>query len=216
MLKHLCEEQPKQWHQYINALLFAYREVPQESTGFSPFELLYGHTVRGPMHILHELWTKEVDSPDVKNSYQYVFELRDRLEKTLEIAQSELRKSQSRYKHYYDRGKRVRKLSEGDQVLVLLPTDHNKLLMQWKGPFKVESVVGRNDYKIKVKGKSKIYHINLLKKYVKRGTEENTDQEDKPKKVKASGSLLQTVCNTIVEPDIDLPTESFTVDDNNF
>ena len=139
------------------------------------------------MHILRELWTKEVDSPDVKNSYQYVFELRDRLEKTLEIAQSELRKSQ--YKHYYDRGKRVRKLSEGDQVLVLLPTDHNKVLMQWKGPFKVESIVGRNDYKIKVKGKSKIYHINLLKKYVKRGTEENTDQEDKPKKVKASGSL---------------------------
>ena len=34
MLKRLCEEQPKQWHWYIIALLFAYREVPQESTGF--------------------------------------------------------------------------------------------------------------------------------------------------------------------------------------
>ena len=57
--------------------------------------------------------------------------------------------------------------------------------------------------------------LNLLKKYVKCGTEENTDQEDKPKKVKASGSLLQTVCKTIVEPDIDLPTENFTADDDN-
>ena len=119
------------------------------------------------MHILRELWTKEVDSPDVKNSHQYLFELHDPLEKTLEIAQSELRKSQSRFKHYYDRVKPVRKLSDGDQVLVLLPTDQNKQLMQWKGPFKIESVVGRNDYKIKVKSKSKIYHINLLKKYVK-------------------------------------------------
>ena len=39
MVKRLCSEQPRQWHRYINLLLFAYREVPQESTGFSPFEL---------------------------------------------------------------------------------------------------------------------------------------------------------------------------------
>ncbi|XP_068227703.1 uncharacterized protein [Palaemon carinicauda] len=44
MLKKLCQEKPNQWHQYINAVLFAYREVPQESTGFSPFEILYGRS----------------------------------------------------------------------------------------------------------------------------------------------------------------------------
>ena len=53
-------------------------------------------------------------------------------------------------------------------MLVLLPTDHNKLLMQWKGPFEVSSVVGLNDYKVKVKGKEKVYHANLLKKYFER------------------------------------------------
>ena len=52
MLKRLYSEQPRQWHRYINPLLFAYGEVPQESTGFSPFELLYGRTVRGPMFML--------------------------------------------------------------------------------------------------------------------------------------------------------------------
>ena len=57
MLKKLCSEQPKHWHRYINALLFAYREVVQGSTGFSPFELLFGRTVRGPMMILKQLWT---------------------------------------------------------------------------------------------------------------------------------------------------------------
>ena len=36
MLKRLCQDQPKQWHRLINPVLFAYREVPQESTGFSP------------------------------------------------------------------------------------------------------------------------------------------------------------------------------------
>ena len=58
MLKRLCSEQPRQWPRYINAVLFAYREVPQASTGFSPFELLYGRTVRGPIQIPKELWTK--------------------------------------------------------------------------------------------------------------------------------------------------------------
>ena len=69
MLTRMCNEQPRQWHRYINPLLFAYREVPQESTGFSPFELMYGRTVRGPMRILKELWTQESQETEVKTSY---------------------------------------------------------------------------------------------------------------------------------------------------
>ena len=57
MLRKMCAERPQDWDRYLNAVLFAYREVPQESLGFSPFELLYGRTVRGPMRILRELWT---------------------------------------------------------------------------------------------------------------------------------------------------------------
>ena len=36
-------------------------------------------------------------------------------------------------------------LIPGDKVLVLLPTDTNKLLLQWKGPYDVTRVVGPND-----------------------------------------------------------------------
>ena len=50
---------------------------------------------------------------------------------------------------------------------MLLPTDHNKLLMQWEGPFEVCSVVGLDDYRVEVKGKEKVYCANLLKKYLK-------------------------------------------------
>lgn len=169
MLRRLCSEQPRQWHRYINALLFAYREVPQESTGFAPFELLYGRSVRGPMHILKELWTKEVDVPEVKTSYQYVFELRERLEETLKIAQEELARSQKKSKLYYDKKAKSRVFKPGDPVLILLPTDQNKLLMYWKGPYKVEEVVGKNDYKVRVGKKLKTYHANLLKLYIDRG-----------------------------------------------
>ena len=63
---------------------------------------------------------------------------------------------------------KVRKFVPGDKVLVLLLTDHNKLLMQWKGPFEVSAVVGLNDNKVRVKGKDRVYHANLLKKYFER------------------------------------------------
>ena len=76
--KKALQDQPKQWHRLINPVLLVYREVPQESTGFSPFHLLYGRSVRRPGTILKELWTKEVNIPEVKSSYEYVTELRIR------------------------------------------------------------------------------------------------------------------------------------------
>ena len=51
-------------------------------------------------------------------------------------------------------------------MLILLPTDLNKLLMQWKGPFEVLERVGATDYKICIReGRTKIFHINMLKQY---------------------------------------------------
>ena len=49
---------------------------------------------------------------------------------------------------------------------MLVPNDHNKLLMQWKGTFEVSAIVGLNDHK--VKGKEKVYHTNFLKKNFER------------------------------------------------
>ena len=71
MLRKMCQEQPCDWDRYLEAVLFAYREVPQASTGFSPFELLYRQTVRGPMQLLKELWTRE-NTSEVHNAYRYV------------------------------------------------------------------------------------------------------------------------------------------------
>jgi len=85
MLKKVCAKRPKDWDRYIEVVLFAYREVRQESVGFSPFELLYGRTVRGPMAILRELWTKEEPSDEVRTTYQYMLDLRNRLEDTCQL-----------------------------------------------------------------------------------------------------------------------------------
>ena len=68
----------------------------------------------------------------------------------------------------YSRRSRLRKLKVGEKVLVLLPTKAYKLLMQWKGPYEVLEQVGEFDYKITIKGKVEVFHINMLKLYVER------------------------------------------------
>ena len=78
---------------------------------------------------------------------------------------------QIKQKAYYDRRARWRKFDVGDKVLLLLPTDSNKLLLQWKGPYEDVEVVNRMDYKIDVNGVVSTYHANMLKQYVERRNE---------------------------------------------
>ena len=49
LLKTYCKEFESDWDDGIPLLLFAVREVVQESLGFSSAELVFGHTVRGPL-----------------------------------------------------------------------------------------------------------------------------------------------------------------------
>lgn len=44
----------KDWNKLLSYIVFTYLEVPQATTGFSPFELLYGEAVQGPLNLLKE------------------------------------------------------------------------------------------------------------------------------------------------------------------
>ena len=62
----------------------------------------------------------------------------------------------------------MRELKPNDQVLVLLPTTHNKLLAKWQGPYKVVRRKGKVTYEVSMPGarnRKKVFHINLLKKW---------------------------------------------------
>ena len=120
------------------------------------------------MTILREVWSGEdTKGNDAIQAYQYVFELRNRLE-TCKLTKENLISAQSRYKKHLDKKTQVRKLEVGDLALVLLPTDHNKLIMHWKGPFSVETKVGFADYKIRIGDNLKVFHLNMLKRYLPR------------------------------------------------
>ena len=80
----------------------------------------------------------------------YIFELREKLEAILELARAELEKAQNKGKYHYDCKAKPRKLQTGDKVLLLLPTDNNKLLMQWKGPYVIQEVSALTTIKSKL------------------------------------------------------------------
>ena len=59
---------------------------------FLPLSYCTGRSVRAPMKILKEIWTGD-DSrqKEVRTTYEYVINLRDKLESTMKIAQENLK-----------------------------------------------------------------------------------------------------------------------------
>ena len=171
MLKKFAQERVQSWDKFLPYLLFAYREVPCESTGYSPFELLFGRTVRGPLSVIKESWLgKEIKSE--RNLVSHVLEIRRRLAMMQRLVQDRMKRVQGTQKRLHDVHSSTRSLKVGDKALVLLPTPGSKLEVHWQGPFKVTKVFnGGLHYEIDT-GKShkqhRVYHINLLSKWQSR------------------------------------------------
>ncbi len=166
MLRKTATEKGKDWDRLLPYVLFACREVPQESTGFSPFELLYGREVRGPLDILREEWEPS-DTTDASVA-SHVLHMRERFEKMSEVVHENMEAAQKRQKCWYDRTVRQRKLKDGDHVLVLLPTSMSKLLAQWQGPYRVVRPVGAVNYLVDMHDRRKrkrVFHVNMLKEW---------------------------------------------------
>ena len=76
----------------------------------------------------------------------------------MKIAPEELKRSQSKNKRLYDRGAKRRAFQVGDKMLILLPTDNKKLLLQWRSPFVVERCGNGSNYGVEVNNRIKTYH----------------------------------------------------------
>ena len=117
-------------------LLFAVRESVQESLGFSPFELVFGHTVRGPLKLLKEKFLSDDDSS--LNLLQYVSDFKNRLSKACEAARSNLKSAQSKMKLHYDENAQDRNFEPGDKVFALLPIPGKPLQARYYGLYTVD------------------------------------------------------------------------------
>lgn len=169
MLKKYCWDTGNEWDEGVPFVLFAIREIPQESLRFSPAELVFGHSVRGPLKVLKEQMlglNNHLSSKE--NVLDYVARFRERVQEACAQAKDALSKAQVRMKHHFDKASVSRSFSVGDNVLVLLPIPGSALSARFAGPYEVLGKRGETDYIIKTpdrKRQKRICHINMLKAY---------------------------------------------------
>ena len=115
MLGTLDDSQKEDWKSYVPSLVHAYNATKHDSTGFSPFYLMFGRHPRLPIDITMGIELEERESSSVS---EYVEELREKLEWAYNVATKESRSASHGQKGRYD--KQIRGAAEkvGDRVLV--------------------------------------------------------------------------------------------------
>ena len=178
MLRKLAEKQPKKWDRLLPILLYACRDVPNETTGFSPFELLFARKPCGPLDLMAEAWRGEKEKEQERTTYQHVLDMKNFFFEMDNLVRENVQKATKSNKFYKDRGSKQRSFQVGQKVLIMLPTNNNKLQMMWKGPYEIIEK-RNNDYVIEFAGRKKVFHVNMLKLFVERSEEPTKKCEEK-------------------------------------
>ena len=195
MLRTYCMEN-KDWSKGIPLLLFAIRETVQESLGFSPFELTFGHRVRGPLRMMQEKFLQEPDNET--NLLDYVLQFRERLHEAGKLAKENLEAAQDKMKSLFDVKTQERSFKPQDKVLVFLPIQGDPLRAKYFGPYAIKEKTSPVNYVVFTpdrRKKTQLCHINMLKPYFDRNSppnesrdlpQPNSAEQDVPKPIGAS------------------------------
>ena len=169
MIRTYCFDTEKDWDEGVHLLLFAARESVQDSLGFCPFELVFGHTVRRPLKLLKEKFLSSGD--DSLNLLQYVSDFRTKLTTACELARVNLVSAQKSMKARCDQGTVDRKFEPGQKVLALLPVPGSPLQAKFFGPYVIAKKLSDLNYVVTTPDRRKetqLGHVNMLKPYVDR------------------------------------------------
>lgn len=169
MLHHVIREEPRNWHTKIPFILWAYREVPNSTTGVAPFQLLYGRKPEGPLAILKNTWSGKLEALQLDTTpvSSYMEKLKAQLEDAAEKAKMTSEIQQERMAHYYNLRSSKKSFMPGDKVIVLIPDSSNKLLARWQGPGVIESKKNEHSFFVKMPDNSvKHVHQNKIREFV--------------------------------------------------
>ena len=163
MLKR-AEVDLKEWDKMLKFVLFAYRDTPHCVTGFSPFSLMYGRDVRGPLEFLKSSWVEgEEENCSV---FEWLVNVKAKMCSMAEVVSDRETLAKAKMKKTYDKSATVKSFVEGDMVLIRKPVLKGKMGSFWDGPFEVEKKVSPVTYLLKLPGKTnkaRILHCNMLK-----------------------------------------------------
>ncbi|GFT84596.1 retrovirus-related Pol polyprotein from transposon opus [Trichonephila clavipes] len=168
MVHHVIREDPRSWDRQLPFLLFEYREVPNTTTGVSPFRLLYGREARWPLAILKSSWASEIHLPTniSQSAADYLQEMKINMEKAAESASLTAAQKQKAYGDYFNKRSSVKNFSIGEQVVLLIPDSSNKIYARWTGPGEIIQHHPPHSYKVKLSdGTVRHVHVNKIRKY---------------------------------------------------
>ena len=151
MIHHvIISDKPRSWSEKLPYMLWAYREVPHSTTGLSPYQLVYGKVARGPLGVLRDVWTDNIDQRPCSNrtATEYLENLKSNLEIAREFARDYADKAQSTYVENHNKHSQCKSFEVGDQVIVLMPNSTNSLLSEWIGPATIVLKVSDNSYNV--------------------------------------------------------------------
>ena len=114
MLGTLNQQQKSEWRKYVKPLTHAYNCTVNETTGFTPYFLMFGRHAKLPIDIAFGT------DPDIhRNSGKsYVSDLKERLRFAYELARKNITKSQLKNQSQYNKHAHAIALEDGDRVLV--------------------------------------------------------------------------------------------------
>ena len=141
------KESDKHWVEELDSVLWGLRTMPNRTTGYTPFFMVYGAEVVLPCDIIH-------DSPRVQMYEEREVELDqqdnlDALEEEHDVAKARSAFYQQQACMYQSREVRAKTYNIGELVLCLPEKKKDKLKPKWEGPFIIDKVLTEGAYRLR-------------------------------------------------------------------
>ncbi len=152
------------WVRFTPLALFALRQMPHTDSGYSPFDLVYGFQIRGPLDLVYAGWTDDV-CKDV-NVTKWIEALRERISALTDLSVARRKRAKGKQIERLNVTRSDRKLSKGDVVYMRIPGRQGAFKASWEGPFTVEEVLSRVNYRLVGNGlpaRGRVVHLNNIK-----------------------------------------------------
>jgi transposase InsO family protein len=132
MLGTLEADKKKNWKDYLPSVVHAYNCTKHQSTGFSPYKLMFGRDPKLPVDI--EFGLNSESNPQDHDYSKFVDSLNKQLEYAWKLASEQQSKVCSKQKNHYDIKQRGARLEIGDRVLIrnVELKGLNKLADKWQ------------------------------------------------------------------------------------
>ena len=140
--KH-ADDNNKLWHKWLPYCLMAYRDTIHSSTGYTPYELLFGRSMN--KFIEYNKNENEIEQAEIT---QRLAEIKKMFETTIPIALDNIKKAQKQQIVTQNSAHTIQDqlLKIDDEVYIEVKKLHSKLEPDYIGPYFIDGITKRHNY----------------------------------------------------------------------